>query len=157
MEGAAKMGLDFRIVSPKRLFPEDSLVASAGRFAAKSGARITVTDDIDKGVHGAQVIYTDVWVSMGEETKEAERIDLLRSYAVDMTMLQATGIADVKFMHCLPAFHDRDTSTGEEVFQKYGLEYMEVSDEVFRSPHSIVFDQAENRMHTIKAVIALTI
>lgn len=157
MEGAAKMGMDFRIAAPKELFPDEKLVAQARAFAAETGASITITDNLNEAVQGSDVIYTDVWVSMGEEDQMAERIKLLKDYQVNMSVLQASGNADVRFMHCLPAFHDRLTGTGEHVFEEYGLECMEVTDEVFRSANSIVFDQAENRMHTIKAVIALTI
>ncbi|HUC90054.1 MAG TPA: ornithine carbamoyltransferase [Patescibacteria group bacterium] len=157
MEGAAKMGLDFRIAAPKQLFPDDKLTSQAREFASQSGATITITDDLHQAVAGADFIYTDVWVSMGEEAQFAERIKLLKDYQVNMDVLRATGNDNVKFMHCLPAFHDRLTATGEQIFQQYGLECMEVTDEVFRSQHSIVFDEAENRMHTIKAVIALTL
>lgn len=157
MEGAAKMGLDFRIAAPKELFPDEVFVNQAKEFASQTGAKITITDDIKQAVADADVIYTDVWVSMGEEAEFAQRIALLKDYQVNMDVLRATGNENVKFMHCLPAFHDRLTATGEKIYQEYGLECMEVTDEVFRSQHSIVFDQAENRMHTIKAVIASTI
>lgn len=157
MEGAAKMGMDFRIAAPKELFPDDALTKQAKEFAARTGATITITDDLQEAVAGADVIYTDVWVSMGEEAQFAERIKLLKDYQVNMDVIKATGNPNVKFMHCLPAFHDRLTTTGEQIFEQYGLECMEVTDEVFRSEHSVVFDEAENRMHTIKAVIALTI
>jgi ornithine carbamoyltransferase len=157
MEGAAKMGMDFRIAAPKQLFPDNTLVQAAHKYADQSGAHITITDDIAAAVDGADVIYTDVGVSMGEESKFAERIALLKPYQVTQAMLAQTNKPEVKFMHCLPAFHDRLTTVGEHIFQEHGLECMEVTDEVFRSRHSIVFDQAENRMHTIKAVIAATI
>jgi ornithine carbamoyltransferase len=157
MEGSAKMGIDFRIAAPKGLHPDAKLVAAARQFAKASGASITITDDVKAAVKGADVIYTDVWVSMGEEDKFAERISQLKPYQVTLDMLAATGKPDAKFMHCLPAFHDRLTKVGEEVYQTYGLTCMEVTDEVFRSSHSVVFDQAENRLHTIKSVIALTI
>jgi ornithine carbamoyltransferase len=157
MLGAAKVGMDFRIAAPKSLFPEDKYVAMAQEFAAHSGAKITITNDVTEAVRGADVIYTDVWVSMGEEDKYAERIELLRDYQVTTDTMQATGKPDAKFMHCLPAFHDTLTETGAHMKQEYGLDALEVTDEVFRSEHSIVFDQAENRMHTIKAVIALTL
>lgn len=156
MEGAAKMGIDFRIAAPKELFPDPALVRAAKAFAAKSGAKLTITDNLSAAVKGADVIYTDVWVSMGEEDRFAERIGLLKKYQVTMKMLKSTGKSKVKFMHCLPAFHDRLTAVGEQIYQAYGLECMEVTDEVFRSKHSVVFDQAENRLHTIKAVMALT-
>jgi ornithine carbamoyltransferase len=157
MEAASKMGMDFRTLAPKELFPDDQLVAEANKFAAESGGKVTITDDFGQALKGAQVIYTDVWVSMGEEDKFAERIELLKGYQVNADMLKATGNPDVKFMHCLPAFHDRLTKVGEQVYKEYDLDCMEVTDEVFRSAGSVVFDQAENRMHTIKAVIALTI
>jgi ornithine carbamoyltransferase len=157
MVGAAKMGLDFRIAAPKELHPDPALVNEAEGFARESGAAITITDDLAAATQGVDVIYTDVWVSMGEEDKFAERISLLKNYQVSMEVIKGTGNENVKFMHCLPAFHDRSTVTGEQVFQQYGLDAMEVTDEVFRSEHSIVFDQAENRMHTIKAVIATTL
>ncbi len=155
--GSAQMGLDFRIAAPKSLFPDETLVAQANEFAKKSGAKVTITDDIAKAVAGADAIYTDIWVSMGEEDKYAERIELLRDFQVNMAMIKTTNKPDVKFMHCLPAFHDTMTETGLHMKQEYGLEALEVTDEVFRSKHSIVFDQAENRMHTIKAVMALTL
>lgn len=157
MVGAAKMGLDFRIAAPKELHPDPTLVSEAETFARDSGATITITDDLSAAAQDADVIYTDVWVSMGEEDKFAERIALLKNYQVTMDVINGTGNPNVKFMHCLPAFHDRNTVVGEQVYQQYGLECMEVTDEVFRSSHSIVFDQAENRMHTIKAVIATTL
>ncbi|HSW77360.1 MAG TPA: ornithine carbamoyltransferase [Candidatus Chromulinivoraceae bacterium] len=157
MEGAAKMGMDFRIAAPRELFPDDGLVTKAKEYAKDTGATITITDNLKEAVADADIIYTDVWVSMGEEAQFAERIKLLKDYQVTMDVIQATGNANVMFMHCLPAFHDRLTVTGEQVYQQYGLDSMEVTDEVFRSEHSIVFDQAENRLHTIKAVIALTV
>ncbi|MCG8451839.1 MAG: ornithine carbamoyltransferase [Spirochaetales bacterium] len=157
MLAAAKMGMTFRGVAPKSLFPEQGLVEEARRIAAETGAIIELTDEIQAGVHGADVIYTDVWVSMGEEDRFAERIEMLSPYQVNQAMLDATGNPDVKFMHCLPAFHDQETIIGREVKEQHGMEEMEVTDEVFRSPHSIVFDEAENRMHTIKAVMVATI
>lgn len=157
MEGAAKMGMDFRIAAPKELHPDAVLVTKAKEYAKDTGATITITDNLSEAVADADVIYTDVWVSMGEEAQFKERIELLKNYQVTMDVIRATGNQNVVFMHCLPAFHDHQTITGEQVYQEYGLESMEVTDEVFRSNHSIVFDEAENRMHTIKAVIALTI
>lgn len=157
MLGSAKMGLDFRIAAPNNLHPEERYVEQARQFSETSGANITITDDIQKAVADVDVIYTDVWVSMGEEDKFAERIAQLHSYQVNNAMLDATRNPNVKFMHCLPAFHDINTKVGEQIKAEYDLDSMEVTDEVFRSPHSIVFDQAENRMHTIKAVIALTL
>lgn len=155
--GAAKMGMNFRIVAPRSLWPEEELVASARAFAAETGATITLSESVDEGVQGADAIYTDVWVSMGEEDKFAERIALLRPYQVNMEMLHKTGKTDVIFLHCLPAFHDLHTKIGQQIFEEYGLKEMEVTDEVFQSKHSLVFDQAENRMHTIKAVMAATL
>ncbi|MCB2307924.1 ornithine carbamoyltransferase [Clostridium estertheticum] len=158
MIGAAKMGMDFRIVSPKSLFPETALVQKCNEIAKETGAKITITDNVDTGVKNADVIYTDVWVSMGEADEVwASRIKLLRPYQVNMEMLNKTGNKNVKFMHCLPAFHDLKTIIGKEIFEKYGLEGLEVTDEVFESKHSIVFDEAENRMHTIKAVMVATL
>ncbi len=155
--GCALMGLDVRIVAPASLQPEGEVVQEAEKMAKESGARITITAEVDKGVQGADVIYTDVWVSMGEEAQFAQRIQTLKDYQVTMDMLKKTGNSQSIFMHCLPAFHDVNTSVGREVFEKYGLKEMEVTDEVFRSRHSVVFDQAENRLHTIKAVMVATL
>lgn len=157
MIGSAIMGLDFRILAPRELFPEHELLQKAHELARESGAKITLTDNFEEALTGAEAIYTDVWVSMGEEDKFAERIEQLRHFQVNRDMLNLTGNPDVKFLHCLPAFHDALTVTGKQVQEQYGLDAMEVSDEVFRSNNSVVFDQAENRMHTIKAVIALTL
>ena len=157
MIGAAKLGMNFTAVAPKELYPEDSLVAEMREIAKESGSEIEVTSDIAEGLKGADAVYTDVWVSMGEEDKFEERIKLLEPYRVDMKMMKASGNPDVIFLHCLPSFHDTMTEVGAEIEQKYGLKEMEVSDEVFRSPFSKVFDEAENRMHTIKAVMVATI
>jgi len=158
MIGAAKMGMDFRIVSPKSLFPETALVQKCNEIAKETGAKITITDNVATGVENADVLYTDVWVSMGEADEVwAERIKILRPYQINMEMIKLTGNKNVKFMHCLPAFHDLKTIVGKDVFEKYGLEGLEVTDEVFESEHSIVFDEAENRMHTIKAVMVATL
>lgn len=157
MIGGAKMGMDMRIVAPQALFPEQQLVEQAQAIAAETGATITITDQLYDGVRGVDAIYTDVWVSMGEEDKFAERIEQLRGFQVNRALLDATGNPEVVFMHCLPAFHDTETKIGKEIAEQYGLGEMEVTDEVFRSKHSIVFDQAENRMHSIKAVMALTL
>lgn len=157
MIGSAKMGLDFRIVAPKSLFPKAELVAEMRDIAAVTGASITLTDSVAEGVRDADVIYTDVWVSMGEEAEFEERITLLKPYQVNQEMMVQTGKADTIFLHCLPAFHDRNTQVGEETYQKYGLDSMEVTDEVFLSPQSKVWDEAENRVHTIKAVMVATI
>ena len=156
--GGALAGMDVRIVAPEQLQNDKDVVETAREIAARTGGSVTLTSDIAEGVAGADVVHTDVWVSMGEP-KEVwdERIALLRDYQVTMDVLRATGKPDVRFMHCLPAFHDRSTVVGEEVFQKTGLAELEVTDEVFESEHSIVFDQAENRLHTIKAVLVATL
>lgn len=156
MIGAAKMGMDFRIVAPSSLFPEDELVNTAKEIAKETGATITITDQVDKGVADVDVIYTDVWVSMGEEEQFEERIKLLAPYQVNSKMM-AMADSEAIFMHCLPAFHNQETIVGREIFEKYGLKEMEVTDEVFESPASVVFDEAENRMHTIKAVMVATL
>ena len=156
MIGAAKMGVDMRIVSPKELFPEEGLVKKVKAIAAENNAKITITDSIKDGVGGADVIYSDVWVSMGEEALFAERIAQLKAYQINMDMLKMAA-PDVTFLHCLPAFHDRNTTIGEQIFQEFGLPEMEVTDEVFESKHSKVFDQAENRLHTIKAIMVATL
>ncbi len=158
MIGAAKMGMDFRSIAPKSVQPEETLVNEAKEIAKETGAKILVTDNIGEGVKGCDFIYTDVWVSMGEPDEVwKERIELLKPYQVNKAMMDATGNPDVKFMHCLPAFHNRETKIGEEIYQKFGIESMEVTEEVFESPASIVFDEAENRLHTIKAVMVATL
>lgn len=158
MIGAAKMGMDFRIVAPKELFPKDDLLNKCKEIVASNGGKITITDDINKGVLGADVIYTDVWVSMGEPAEVwEERIKLLKPYQVNMELINKTGNENVKFMHCLPAFHDLNTTVAKEIYEKFGINGMEVTDEVFESKYSIVFDEAENRMHTIKAVMVATL
>ncbi|HEY8803763.1 MAG TPA: ornithine carbamoyltransferase [Clostridium sp.] len=158
MIGAAKMGMDFRIVSPKHLFPTEELVRKCNEVAKETGAKITITDNVATGVKKADVLYTDVWVSMGEPAEVwEERIKTLKPYQINTEMLKLTGNKNVKFMHCLPAFHDLKTAVGQEIFEKYGLKGLEVTDEVFESEHSIVFDEAENRMHTIKAVMVATL
>jgi ornithine carbamoyltransferase len=153
------MGIKFRIVSPKSLFPKKELVEEAKRLANDSGndIDIKITDNIVEGVKHADVIYTDVWVSMGEEDQLEERIQLLKDYQVNMKLIGATSNPEVIFMHCLPSFHDTNTIIGKDVYEKYGLESMEVTDEVFRSKHSVVFDEAENRLHTIKAIMVATL
>ncbi|WP_026395082.1 ornithine carbamoyltransferase [Acetobacterium malicum] len=153
MIGCAKLGMHFVAVAPESLFPEEALVAEMKALCETTGGTITLTADIKAGVKGADAIYTDVWVSMGEEDQMAERIKLLSPYQVNMEMIKATGNDAVIFLHCLPAFHDQETSVAREVKAKFGLDEMEVTDEVFRSKHSKVFDEAENRMHTIKAVM----
>ena len=158
MIGASKMGMDFRIVSPKELFPSEELVAKCKNVANKTGAEITVTDDIDEGVKNADVLYTDVWASMGESDKVwTDRIRLLKPYQINMEMIRKTGNRKVIFEHCLPSFHDLNTKIGEEIHDKFGLDSMEVTDEVFESEHSVVFDEAENRLHTIKAIMVATL
>lgn len=158
MVGAAIMGLDFRISAPKSCQPVESLVETCQKIAKQSGAKILLTEDVEEGVKGADFLYTDVWVSMGEpESVWDERITLLKPYQINQQVIEQTGNPDVKFMHCLPAFHNRETKVGEEIYQKFGLDGMEVTEEVFESRHSIVFDQAENRMHTIKAVMVATL
>ncbi|NBG88051.1 ornithine carbamoyltransferase [Isachenkonia alkalipeptolytica] len=156
MIGAAKMGMDFRAVAPKELFPGEELVGEMKELAKETGGKITITDDVAEGVKDADVIYTDVWVSMGEEDQFEERIKLLKDYQVNMDMVRKAGNDNLIFMHCLPAFHDLETDVGKEIHEKFGLKEMEVTDEVFRSKHSVVFDEAENRMHTIKAVMVAT-
>jgi ornithine carbamoyltransferase len=156
--GGAKLGMDVRIASPKSLWPRDEITELARSVAAETGAQITITDDVAEAVRGADVLLTDVWVSMGEPDEVwAERIELLRPYQVNAEMMTATGNPDVKFMHCLPAFHNTDTEVGKEIFEKFGMEALEVTEEVFESPASLVFDEAENRMHTIKAVMVATL
>lgn len=159
LEAAALVGLDLRLVAPQSCWPAAELVAECQAMAKETGGRITLTEDIAAGVKGADFIYTDVWVSMGEaKEKWAERIARLRPYQVNSQMLALTGNPNVKFLHCLPAFHDDQTTLGKQMAQEYGLKGgMEVTDEVFESSHSIVFDQAENRMHTIKAVMVATL
>lgn len=158
MVGAAKMGMDVRIIGPKSLQPDAELVAQCEEIAKETGAKVTVTDDAKAGVKGCDFLYTDVWVSMGEPDEVwAERIELLKPYQVNSELMAATENANCKFMHCLPAFHNRETKVGEEIFQKFGLNGMEVTEDVFESPASIVFDEAENRMHTIKAVMVATL
>lgn len=158
MVGCAKMGMDFRAVAPKQLWSNEELVKQCREIAKETGAKITLTDDPKEGVKGADFLYTDVWVSMGEPEEEWEkRIKLMKPYQVNMEMIKNTGNPNVKFLHCLPAFHNRETTVGEDIYQKFGLESMEVTEDVFESEHSIVFDEAENRLHTIKAVMVATL
>jgi len=158
MIGAAKMGMDFRSVAPKEVQPTDELIAQAKEIAKETGATITVTDNVEEGVKGCDYLYTDVWVSMGEaEEVWKQRIELLKPYQVNKAMMDATKNPKAKFMHCLPAFHNRETTIGEETYKKFGIDAMEVSEEVFESEASIVFDEAENRLHTIKAVMVATL
>ena len=153
------MGLEYTAVAPEKYFPPKEIVEKCKEIAKETGAKITLESDVDKAVKGADVIYTDVWVSMGEaKEKWAERIALLRDYQVNSKMMQLTGNPEVKFLHCLPAFHDDQTTLGKKMAEEFGLHGgMEVTDEVFESAASIVFDQAENRMHTIKAVMVATL
>jgi len=154
----SKLGMDVRLCAPKAVWPEESLVNTCREIASQTGARLTLTEDVDQGVKGVDYLYTDVWVSMGE-AKEVwdERIRLLKPYQINMDVVQRTDNPQVKFMHCLPAFHNRETKIGEEIYQKSGLNGLEVTEEVFESERSIVFAQAENRMHTIKAVMVATL
>lgn len=156
MIGAAKLGMDFVALAPKELFPDPALVAEMNEVAKETGATITLTENLDD-VKGADVIYTDVWVSMGEEHLFEERINQLKKYQVNAELMKKTENDDCIFMHCLPAFHDNLTVVGADIEEKFGLSAMEVTDEVFRSKNSVVFDEAENRMHTIKAVMVATI
>jgi len=158
MIGAAKMGMDFRIVSPKKLFPAEDLLNKCREVAKESGGKITITDNVAEGVKNADVLYTDVWVSMGEPDEVwGERIKLLKPYQVNSEMIKLTGNEKVIFEHCLPSFHDLKTKVGKEIHEKFGLNEMEVTDEVFEGKHSVVFDEAENRLHTIKAVMVATL
>jgi ornithine carbamoyltransferase len=158
MVGGCKLGMEVRLCAPRHLWPEDSLVDTCKEIAAQTGARLTLTESVEEGVKGVDYLYTDVWVSMGEpEAVWEERVRLLKPYQVSMDVVKKSGNPKVKFLHCLPSFHNRETKTGDEIYQKYGLDGMEVTDEVFESSHSIVFDQAENRLHTIKAVMVATL
>ncbi len=155
---SALMGMDVRIVAPEEFQPAPEVRDAAERLAATSGARITITDDVRAGVEGVDALATDVWVSMGEGKQVwRSRIAALRDYQVNRRVLEATGNPEVKFLHCLPAYHDRNTAVGEEIFQATGMDALEVSDDVFEGPASVVFDQAENRMHTIKAVLVASL
>ena len=156
--GGCKLGMDVRICAPRALWPNDELVAEAHAVAEATGARLTLTEDVDEGLGGVDYVHTDVWVSMGEpDAVWQERIDLLKPYQVNAAAMRRSGNSAVKFMHCLPAFHNRETKVGEGVYQKFGVDGLEVTEDVFESPASIVFDQAENRMHTIKAVMVATL
>lgn len=158
MVGAAKMGMDFRAAAPKSCHPDAELVKVCKEIAKETGANITITENVDKAVKGVDFIYTDVWVSMGEPDHVwVERIKSMMPYQVNKEMIEKTANPDVKFLHCLPAFHNRDTTVGEEIYQKFGVNGMEVTDDVFESERSLVFDEAENRLHTIKAVMVATL
>jgi ornithine carbamoyltransferase len=158
MVGASKMGMDFRAAAPKECQPSEDLVAECRSIAMKTGAKITITDNVTEAVSGVDFLYTDVWVSMGEpDSVWEERIRLLKPFQVNNDVILKTGNPDVKFLHCLPAFHNRDTKAGEEIYKKFGLDGIEVTEDVFESERSIVFDEAENRLHTIKAVMVATL
>ncbi|PQJ55957.1 ornithine carbamoyltransferase [Vibrio chagasii] len=156
--GAAKMGMDIRLVAPKAFWPEEQLVEECQAIAQSTGAKITLTEDVAEGVKGCDFLYTDVWVSMGEAPEAwDERVAVMKPYQVNMDVIKLTGNPQVKFMHCLPAFHNNETVIGQQVADKYGMNGLEVTDEVFESDYSIVFDEAENRMHTIKAIMVATL
>jgi ornithine carbamoyltransferase len=159
MIGSAKMGIHFVALAPKALWPNETLTAEMKKVAEQTGGKIEFFDigKADEALKGADALYTDVWVSMGEEAKFEERIKQLKDYRVTMDFVKKTGNPDVIFLHCLPSFHDTETDVGKDIQKKYGLSEMEVTDEVFRSRHSVVFDEAENRLHTIKAVMVATI
>jgi ornithine carbamoyltransferase len=156
--GASKMGMDFRTAAPEAFQQNKELVDTCRAVAKETGAKILITDNVKEAVRGVDFLYTDVWVSMGEpDSVWEERIRLLKPYQINMSVVKETGNPDVKFLHCLPAFHNRETKVGEEIYDKYGLDGMEVTEEVFESKHSVVFDEAENRLHTIKAVMVATL
>ena len=158
MVGGCKMGMDVRIVAPKSLWPDPELVETCRKIAAETGATLTLTDDVDAGVKGCDFLYTDIWVSMGEPDEVwKERISLLMPYQVNAKMMERTGNPKCKFMHCLPSYHNLETQAGRDVYKKFGLDGIEVTEDVFESENSIVFDEAENRMHTIKAVMVATL
>jgi ornithine carbamoyltransferase len=158
MVAGCKLGMDVRLCAPEHLWPNEDLVKTARQIADETGARLTLTDDVDEGVRGVDFLYTDVWVSMGEAPDVwGERIELLKPYQVNLDVIQRTGNPRVRFLHCLPAFHNRETKVGKDIYERFGLDGMEVTEEVFESEYSIVFDQAENRMHTIKAVMVATL
>jgi len=158
MVGAAKMGMDFRAAAPEDCQPDENLVNTCKKIAEDTGGCITITDNVEAAVKGSDFLYTDVWVSMGEpDSVWEERIQLLKPYQVNRKVLELTGNLNVKVLHCLPAFHNRETKVGEEIFHKFGLDAMEVTEDVFESDVSIVFDEAENRLHTIKAIMVATL
>ncbi|MBO4842182.1 MAG: ornithine carbamoyltransferase [Bacteroidales bacterium] len=158
MVGGCKMGMDVRIVAPKALWPNPELVETCRKIAAETGAKLTITDDVDAGVKGCDFLYTDIWVSMGEPDEVwKERIAMLMPYQVNAKMMARTGNPKCKFMHCLPSYHNLETQAGRDVHKKFGLDGIEVTEDVFESENSIVFDEAENRMHTIKAVMVATL
>ena len=158
MVGGCKMGMDVRIVAPKALWPDPQLVETCRKIAAETGATLTLTDDVDAGVKGCDFLYTDIWVSMGEPDEVwKERIAMLMPYQVNAKLMERTGNPKCKFMHCLPSYHNLETKAGRDVYEKFGLDGIEVTEDVFESENSIVFDEAENRMHTIKAVMVATL
>jgi ornithine carbamoyltransferase len=158
MIGGAKLGMDVRLCAPRELWPDEALVARCRAWASDGGGSILLTETVEDGVAGADFLYTDVWLSMGEPAERwAQRIELLRPYQVNASVMAATGNPGSRFLHCLPAFHNRDTGVGEQIFRDFGLDGLEVTEEVFESPASVVFDQAENRVHTIKAVMVATL
>ena len=158
MVGGSKMGMDVRLCAPKENWPEEKLVKECKVIAKETGAKITLTEKVKEAVKNVDFLYTDVWLSLGEPAEKwEERINLMKPHQVNMNVIKLTGNPKVKFLHCLPAFHNRETKIGEEIYQKYSLNGMEVTDDVFESIHSIIFDQAENRLHTIKAVIVATL
>jgi ornithine carbamoyltransferase len=158
MVGSAKMGIDFRLACPESLRPEADLIEKCREIAESSGGRITLSDDPAEAVKGADFLCTDVWLSMGQPKEEwAQRLELLMPYRVDSNLMRATGNPEAKFLHCLPAFHDRNTPSGQEFFETHGLTGIEVSDDVFESEHSVVFQESENRLHTIKALMVATL
>jgi ornithine carbamoyltransferase len=158
MVAGCKFGMDVRLCAPEHLWPHEELIKTARQIADETGARLTLTTDVDEGVRGVDYLYTDVWVSMGEDQSVwKKRIELLKPYQVNLDVIQRTGNPKVRFLHCLPAFHNRETKVGQQIYEQYGLEGMEVTEEVFESEYSIVFDQAENRMHTIKAAMVATL
>lgn len=158
MVGAAIMGMDARLCAPKENWPEEQLVKKCRAISKETGAKILLTEKVKEGVKGVDFLYTDVWLSLGEPSEKwGERIELMKPYQVNMNVIKLTGNPKVKFLHCLPAFHNRETRVGEEIYKKYGLDGMEVTEDVFESKHSIVFDQSENRLHTIKAVMVATL
>jgi ornithine carbamoyltransferase len=158
MVGCALLGVDFRSVAPRALWTGDDIFHLAGEIAQKTGARVMRTDNVAEGVKGCDFLYTDVWVSMGEPNEVwKERIEMLLPYRVDMTVMEKTDNPDCKFLHCLPSFHNRDTEIGEDIFRRFGLECMEVSDDVFESSRNMAFEEAENRLHTIKAIMTATL
>ena len=158
MIGSAMLGVDFRSVAPGDLWTSDEVFEMARHIARSTGARITRTESVEEGVKGCDFLYTDVWVSMGEPDEVwKERIKLLAPYRVDMAVMDKTGNPDCKFLHCLPAFHNRETTVGEDIYRRFGIECMEVDDAVFESGRNMAFEEAENRMHTIKAVMVATL